>query len=141
MNKSVKWKSDASGQISGPGFHDGSLTGIAVSEDNALVVHLKNHEGKPHRLVLSGLVAVNVVNFWGGSIVGDLWWWPVKEAPDHVWDKLLSGQVPPNGVAKRAAEIIFKAEGSHFFVSDASYGAEVYAVGEQLSIEEEEAAS
>lgn len=119
---------DPDGIILGPGFHDGTLYGLTIHEDKSLHIEVKNYLGAKFEIVLNGVAAMNVLNFIGISIIGDVWLWKTDAAPHTVREKLFSQKLSESQMRLELSRA------SHFFAIDSAYGAEIYALCDNINI-------
>jgi len=139
----IDWTTDKAGLIQGFSYHDYKL------------VRLKWLDSRYLRLTLSGSDGITIVEFGGldtvtaqdildGTIVSDIFVWPVKAVPETVWETiggawsvLLSGRTHRADKKSVAAQIM-KRKPSAFLVQVLnSYGGAIAAVCEKIEVSTE----
>lgn len=55
-----------------PNLHDGFLDGVFLSEDKSAHLFVRTVAGERSTIVLKGIKAMNVTNFWAGNIILDV---------------------------------------------------------------------
>jgi hypothetical protein len=133
MQKPIDWKTGDDGLVNGPGFHDGYFYG-ALQEDARLTLYLKSYEDHERRIELAEISEMNITDFWIGSIVGEVCFWPLDKVPPLMWENLFAGRIALHDRANSLRKLIATAKGRYFFALEASYGANVYVVCDAMKI-------
>jgi len=134
MNQNIHWERDVSGVVQGPGLHDGNLSGIAMKSDKILVIMAKNYKGERLHIELTNVTALRVTNFLEGNIIGNIWFWKIHEISKDKWGKLYEYHLTSHNRVDDLQKIIAQNQNSHFFMLDSSYGAEIYATCNGMSM-------
>ncbi|HZR78888.1 MAG TPA: hypothetical protein VFA58_06735 [Chthoniobacterales bacterium] len=133
MEKIIKYTVESDGSVTGADLHDGYLYGV-IQENEGLVIHAEAADDSKRRIKLLGLTEMNVTDFWMGTIVCDVWLWPRDEAPNRIWEELFKGRIAMNDPEGSLKSLIENTRGRYFFALESSYGANVYAVCDDLQI-------
>jgi hypothetical protein len=76
MSKPMAWHHDQFGAICGAGLHDGVVTGLAIDHET-FSMQIKNASDQVVELVLQGVSVWNMVELCNGTIIGDVYSWPL----------------------------------------------------------------
>lgn len=133
MEKRVDYKVDAEGLVGGANLHDGYLYGV-VQQDNGLIIYAEADDSSQRTIKLVGLTQMNVTDFWCGSIICDVWLWPRQQVPERMWEELFRNRIPLHDFEAKLKSSIERTPGRYFFALESSYGANVYAVCDELEI-------
>lgn len=120
--------------VLGPGFHDGSFYGVIVEDAGCIAVFVRNYKQEPLVIRLINVVNFSLNNFWGGSIIGDVWFFEKKEAPVYMWEKMLREKLSSANYEQSFNRIISNKDDSFFFALECSYGGELYATCSGMNI-------
>jgi hypothetical protein len=101
-----------------------------------LIIYAKAVDGSQRNIKLLGLTDMNISDFWIGSIIGEIWLWPLHKTPARMWEQLFKGRLALHDAANSLTSSIKSARGRHFFALEGSYGANVYATCEDVEISE-----
>lgn len=133
MKTEIQWSADTDGVVNGIGCHDGYFYG-AVQRKSRLVLYVQNAEQDYREVELLDIHEMNISDFWIGSIIGDIWWWPLNEVSVEMWEKLFAGRIAKHDRDGSLRRLIATVKGTHFFALEGSYGANVYAACNQLRV-------
>lgn len=107
-----------------PNLHDGFLDGVFLSEDKSAHLFVRTVAGERSTIVLKGIKAMNVTNFWAGNIIFDV----TVVHPDRLSGEQIQHGYPylskedNQGVAAHVAKA--QQQGLSALEITASYGAE-----------------
>jgi len=134
MERIIDWTTNTSGIVQGHGLHDGKLRGIIFDDNDNLIIHARSCRGDARRVELSNVVESNVMYFWKGTIISDLWLFPINVSDLEKWNKLYQGRITTQNCMDDINQLISRNRNLYLFILDSSYGAEIYATCDGIRI-------
>lgn len=126
----VNWHVNEHGVIEGAGFHDGLFHGIDTDKNNLVRIFLTDYKGAARTVELIDVSLINLKNYWGINIVGDLHLWSISDVSRHFVEELITDRQ----ILMEEVEFRTMYAGKLFFYLSSSYGADIAAVCKNLII-------
>ena len=124
------------------GIHDARLTALSVEFGSRLAFDALGANGEKTSFVLDGLRMLNIESLWEGLIIESVAIWPVTqtgpelcdERCSNAWSALLAGRNYPENRTSEIARLQRKYDGSALIAVSSSYGGELQALCQDVSI-------
>jgi hypothetical protein len=140
MKAPVPWTTDTNGQLRGVAVHDGSLLDFHASTDRQSYV-IKAQSSEIVEVELIGVLDFNVVKFWQGAIVSEIFAWKLDEVPaqiwalaDGAWNTLFDGRGSPEHAKRTAKRWTESMPEAYLFQMLCSYGGAFAAVCSEIAV-------
>lgn len=143
----VDWTTDDAGRMIGFSSHDARMVGLEWDQMSYLRIKLAPVSGEVNTVELRDLEMVTLNEVWNGAILLDVSAWPVTAVPETVWNVsdgawhvLLSGRTHRSD-ERSVADRLIKRKPSAFLVHFSfSYGGDIAAICEKITVSTEETA-
>ena len=126
----TKFSIDNSGQIVGLSHHDGRIRSVGIESD-ALSLRIVGSSGNEAVVLLAGVQYFALNNLREGNIIDRMYLWELNKTPSAIMKRML------HAMSIASSEVLLKkfASGIRVFHLECSYGAEIFAVVDQVQIE------
>jgi hypothetical protein len=98
-----------------------------------LLIFVEDAERNPYTICVNGITELNIIDFWNGSIVGEVMLLPKHFVQDWLWQKLFAGRIA-GPAASNLNSLIKRVNSTYVFAIESAYGANVYATCESIAI-------
>ena len=138
----AEWKTDANGIVEGIPYHDFSIAGFRLEENDSFSISIRGEVGDSTLIRLERPTEICIERFYNGSILSEIYVWRVEEVPqldptirDSGWNALLDSRYHQADMKRFAADIVRENCGSHLVVLSCSYGGTIAVVCSRMVFE------
>jgi hypothetical protein len=119
------------------------LTGLGI-DHGTFTMHIKNASNQFVELALQDVSAWNMVQLCNGTIIYDVYGWPLDQLPEgwhldytlvhDAWSTLFEGRYGMQGAAEEARRLVHKQPDSWLVYMDSSYGGELAVICRRIEL-------